>query len=98
MICLNGEIEDETHFVMNCCVYEDLRVKMFDAVSSVLSKEGIEIEEARTHEEGRKKIMTALMGELFSSNSELRAAALHFCKRAMRRRNNLVRTILDQRT
>ena len=49
------------HFVMNCCVYEDLRVKMFDAVSSVLSKEGIEIEEARTHEEGRKKIMTALM-------------------------------------
>ena len=98
LICLNGEIEDETHFVMNCSVYDDLRAKMLDAVSSALSKEGVEVEEAMKSEEGRKKIMTALMGELFSSNSELRAAALHFCKRAMRRRNNIVRTILDQRT
>jgi len=98
LICMNGEIEDETHFVMNCSVYEDLREKMFDAVSSILTREGIRISEARKDEEGRKKIMTALMGELFSSNSELRAAALHFCKRAMRRRNNIVRTVLDQRT
>ena len=98
LICLNGEIEDETHFVMNCNVYDDLRAKMLDAVSSALSKEGVEVEEAMKSEEGRKKIMTALMGELFSSNSELRAAALHFCKRAMRRRNEIVRTILDQRT
>ena len=97
LICLNGEIEDETHFVMNCSVYDDLRVKMFDAVSSVLSKEGVKVEEAMKSEEGRKTIMT-LMGELFSSNSELRAAALHCCKRAMRRRNEIVRTILDQRT
>ena len=98
LICLNGEIEDETHFVMNCNVYDDLRAKMLDAVSSALSKEGVEVEEAMKSEGGRKKIMTALMGELFSSNSELRAAALHFCKRAMRRRNEIVRTILDQRT
>jgi len=98
LICMNGEIEDETHFVMNCSVYEDLREKMFDAVSSILTREGIRISEARKDEEGRKKIMTALMGELFSSNSELRAAALHFCKRAMRRRNNIVRTVLDQGT
>ena len=95
---MNGEIEDEAHFVMNCNVYDDLRAKMLDAVSSALSKEGVEVEEAMKSEEGRKKIMTALMGELFSSNSELRAAALHFCKRAMRRRNEIVRTILDQRT
>ena len=72
--------------------YDDLRAKMLDAVSSALSKEGVEVEEAMKSE-GRKKIMTALMGELFSSNSELRAAALHFCKRAMRRRNEIVRTI-----
>ena len=95
---MNGEIEDETHFVTNCSVYEDLREKMFDAVSSTLTQEGIKIAEARTDEEGRKKIMAALVGELFSSNSELRAAALHFCKRAMRSRNNIVRTMLDQRT
>ena len=82
---------------MNCNVYDDLRAKMLDAVSSALSKEGVEVEEAMKSEEGRKKIMTALMGELFSENSELRAA-LHFCKRAMRRRNEIVRTILDQRT
>ena len=62
-------------------MYEDLREKMFDAVSSTLTQEGIKIAEARKDEEGKKKIMTALMGELFSSNSELRAAALHFCKK-----------------
>jgi hypothetical protein len=98
LICMNGEIEDETHFVMNCCVYEDLREKMLDTAKSVLAQGGIEVSEKRKSEEGRKKIMAALMGELFSSNAELRAAALHFCKRAMKRRNTIVRTMLDQRT
>ena len=51
----------KTHFVMNCNVYDDLRAKMLDAVSSALSKEGVEVEEAMKSEEGRKKIMTALM-------------------------------------
>src|SRR3954470_17878853 len=81
LICMNGEIEDETHFVTNCCVYEDLREKMLDTAKSVLAQGGIEVSEKRKSEEGRKKIMAALMGELFSSNAELRAAALHFCKR-----------------
>ena len=61
--------------ILNCNVYDDLRAKMLDAVSSALSKEGVEVEEAMKSEEGRKKIMTALMGELFSSNSELSSSA-----------------------
>jgi hypothetical protein len=100
LICMSGEIEDETHFLLDCSVYEDVRQELLDVVSSTLSKQlqHIEIGKARQDEEGRKKIMAALGGELFSSTPELRAAALHFCKRAMRRRNKIVREVLDQKT
>jgi hypothetical protein len=100
LICMSGEIEDETHFMMDCCVYEDLRQRMLEVVSSTLSRQlqPIEAGKARKAEEGRKKIMAALMGELFTSEPELRAAALHFCKRAMKRRNTIVRERLDQKT
>ena len=68
-----------------------------DVVSRTLSRklQPIEIEKEK---EGRKKIMAALMGELFTSEPDLRAAALHFCKRAMKRRNTIVREGLDQKT
>ena len=52
---MNGEIEDETHFVMECSVYEDLREKMLDAASSTLAEKGINSAEARKDEEGRRK-------------------------------------------
>jgi hypothetical protein len=96
---MNGEIEDETHFLLDCCVCEDLRQEMLDVVSSTLSRQRqrIEVGTARKDEEGRKKILEAL-GELFTSEPELRAAVLHFCKRAMRRRNKIVREVLDQKT
>ena len=73
---------------------------MLDVVSSTLSRklQPIEVGKARNEEEGRKKIMAALVGELFTSEPELRAAALHFCKRAMKRRNKIVREVLDQKT
>ena len=45
LICLNGEIEEE-----NCNVYDDLRAKMLDAVSSALSKEGVEVQESKKGE------------------------------------------------
>ena len=79
--------------------YEDLRQEMLDVVSSTLSRklQPIEVGKARNEEEGRKKIMAALVGELFTSEPELRAAALHFCKRAMKRRNKIVREVLDQK-
>ena len=80
--------------------YEDLRREMLDVVSSTFSgrKQPIEVEKARKDEKGRKKILAALGGELFTSAPEVRAAALHFCKRAMKRRNNIVREVLDQKT
>jgi len=49
----DGEIEDETHFLLDCCVYEDLRQEMLDVVSSTLSRE-IEVGKARKDEEGRR--------------------------------------------
>src|SRR3954447_19594425 len=45
LICMNGGIEDETHFLLDCCVYEDLRQEMLDVVSSTLSGK-IEVGEA----------------------------------------------------
>ena len=75
LICMNGEIEDETHFMLDCEEYEDLRQRMLDVVSSLtLSRQlqPIEIEKERNTEEGRKKIM-ALMGEMFTSEPDLRA-------------------------
>ena len=36
LICLNGEIEDETHFVLTCVVYEDLRQKMLGGFKHIL--------------------------------------------------------------
>ena len=71
-----------------------------DAVSRTFAKERqkVDIAKARVDEEGKKKILTALVGEQFSSKPELTAAALHYCKRAMKRRNNFVREVLDQKT
>jgi hypothetical protein len=62
LICMNGEIEDETHFLLDCCVYEDLRQEMLDVVSSTLSRQRqrIEVGKGRKEEEGRKKILAAL--------------------------------------
>ena len=100
------EIEEETHFMLDCSMYEDLRRKMFEVFQHTLSKqqryqanpEPIEIEKMRKEEEGRRKLMAGLMGDMFASDNSVRAAALCFCKRAMKRRNRIVRTLLDQRT
>ena len=98
LICMNGEIEDETHFMLDCDEYEDLRQRMLDVVSRTLSRQLQPIEiKKREKDGGREKIMAAL-GELFTSEPDLRAAALHFCKRAMKRRNKIVREVLDQKT
>ena len=108
LICLSGEIEDETHFVLDCSAYEDLREKMFGGLKRALAKQQKlqsprqaiwDIHKARKEEEGRKKLMAGLIGEsLASSDERLRKAVLKFCARAMKRRNNLVRTALDQMT
>ena len=108
LICLSGEIEDETHFVLDCSVYEDLREKMFGVLKRTLSKQQklqatqqplLDIHKARKEEEGRKKLMAGLIGESsVSTNERLRKAVLLFCTRAMERRNNFVRTALDQMT
>jgi hypothetical protein len=48
LICMSGEIEDESHFVVDCAFYDDLREKF----KNVLMKEGIEFGEERKTEAG----------------------------------------------
>ena len=98
---MSGEIEDERHFVLNCSVYEDLRNKMFVTLRSTLSKQQqatLDIQKARKEEEGGMRLLAGLIGETFAADERLRNAVFKFCRRAMRRRNNLVRTVLDQMT
>lgn len=102
LICLSGEIEDETHFLLDCDGYEDLRKKMFVVFQRTLAQQhySLEIEKARKEVEGRKRLMAALVGDLFAGieSAELKRPVLEFCKRAMKRRYRLVRTVLDQKT
>ena len=101
LICLSGEIEDEAHFMLDCAMYEDMRQKMFDMLKSMMlekQQRELDVEKERKEKEGRQKLMTELIGETSVADNELAAAVLLFCKRAMRRRKALVRTILDQRT
>jgi hypothetical protein len=59
----------------------------------------IDIDKARKEVEGRKRLMAGLVGDLIAGETaELTNAVMEFCKRAMRRRNELVRTVLDQKT
>jgi len=108
LICMSGEIEDETHFMLDCFVYEDVRKKMFVVLKRTLEKQQklqcsqqptFDIDKARKEEEGRKKLLAGLLGDSIAPADEgLRRAVITFCKRAMKRRNNLVRTVLDQMT
>jgi hypothetical protein len=106
MICCNGEIEDEMHFMLDCDVYDDLRERMLDAYSRALAKQRKEtvaqtksdIQKKRKEEEGRRTLLVGLIGDATPANERLRRSVFIFCKRAMRRRNNLVRSVLDQKT
>ena len=92
--------------MLDCSVYEDLREDVW-YVETYTRKQKLQatqqplldIHKARKEEEGRKKLMAGLIGESsVSTNERLRKAVLLFCVRAMKRRNNFVRTALDQMT
>jgi len=101
LLCMSGEVEDEKHFVLDCSEYEDLREKMFDVVKRVMLKKREFIDDSRNTEIGRQRIFGALMGdgvEDCEARAALRKVALEYCKTAMKRRNNIVVTYLDQKT
>ncbi len=54
MICMSGEIEDESHFVVDCAFYDDLREKF----KNVLMKEGDRIW-GRKEDRGRQEAADA---------------------------------------
>jgi hypothetical protein len=98
---MSGEVE-ERHFVLSCVMYKEMRKKMFEVVKEVmLKKKREEIEKVLETDEGRQRIFRALMGdggEVVEGKTVLRRAALVFCRQAMKRRNMIVQTKLDQRT
>jgi hypothetical protein len=104
MICCNGEIEDEMHFMLDCDVYDDLRERMLDAYSRALAKQERNSSSNKIrHPEKEKRrrrrtLLVGLIGDATPANERLRRSVFIFCKRAMRRRNNLVRSVLDQKT
>ena len=104
LLCMSGDVEDEKHFMLDCVVYDDLRKKLFVAVENLMLKEnGEKIEEVMRTESGRQRVFVGLMGEVEGAEGslttfDLRIAALEYCRRAMRRRNGIMLTKLDQRS
>ena len=100
LICVSGEVEDECHFLIDCAEYEDLREEMFRVVDEKMLRDE-RAKEVRKEEEGKQRLMNALIGHGVADKSAavaLRNAALNFCKRAMKRRNAIVMNYLDQKT
>ena len=101
LLCMSEEIEDEKHFVLDCVVYEDLRRKMFEVVKEEMLTKKEKIEELLNSEVGRQRIFQGLLGDGEAGSegkAALRCAALEFCRQAMKRRQGIVVTLLDQRT
>jgi hypothetical protein len=101
LLCMSGDVEDESHFLIDCIVYEDLRTKMWETVERIVLTKDEKIGDVKKDEEGRRRLMNALLGKGVTARSDamdLRTAALVFCKRAMGRRNRLVKHELDQGT
>ena len=99
LICASGEVEDERHFLIDCAEYEDLRETMFDVVDEKMKEDCAK--EVRKEEQGKQRLMDALIGRAVADKSAavgLRNAAMTFCKRAMKRRNDIVTRYLDQKT
>jgi len=100
LICASGEVEDERHFLIDCAEYEDLREKMFRVVDEKMLRDE-RAKEVRREEEGKQRLMNALIGHAVADQSAavaLRNAAMSFCKQAMKRRNAIVVNYLDQKT
>ena len=89
---MSGEVEDERHFVLDCVVYEDVRKKMFEMVKKYEMKKNEIMEDVMKSESGRQRIFNALIGEGVEGDE------IEYCRHAMKRRNGIVVTELDQRT
>ena len=81
-----------SHFVVDCAFYDDLREKF----KNVLMKEGIEFEEERKTEAGKKRLMQHFSEPDYKERTrrrqpcKLRQETLNFCRGAMCRRRAVV--------
>jgi len=79
--CLSGEVEDETHFMLFCLVYEELRGKMWQELES---KFGIK----RDSMTPQKQLNTLIGDEVIehSHYAEIIKIVMRYIERAMKQR------------
>ena len=97
LLCNNGRVEDEKHFMLDCVTYEDLRTKMWSSVEEITgeSKESIP-------EEDR---LNALIGDKYQSDSsekdenyeQIARAVMKFITAAMNRRRKVLDGVMSTR-
>ena len=82
MLCVSGEVEDERHFVLSCCIYKEMREKMFEVVKEVmLKKEKEEIEKILETDEGRQLLSREMAGTPWKGRLCFAERRLRFAKR-----------------
>ena len=69
-------MEDECHFLIDCAEYEDLREEMFRVVDEKMLRDE-RAKEVRKEEEGKQRLMNALIGHGVADKSA--AVALRVC-------------------
>ncbi len=79
MICLNGEVEDEQHFMMKCNAYTDLRDSCFEKICNITKGSQIPY-----HYESFIKLLAG------KSEGKVIEEIKYFIKRAMKRRERLI--------
>jgi Reverse transcriptase (RNA-dependent DNA polymerase) len=62
VLCNNGRIEDEKHFILECQTYEELRGKMWRKIESITGEQKEDIPE--------EEKLNALIGDRYQSDSE----------------------------
>ena len=97
LLCNNGRVEDEKHFMLDCVTYEDLRTKMWSSVEEITgeSKESIPEEER----------LNALIGDKYQSDSsekdenyeQIARAVMKFITAAMNRRRKVLDGVMSTR-
>jgi hypothetical protein len=84
MECMNGELEDEKHFILDCEMYDDLRERMFEQIRQKSE------EKWKLEEESREVRWQVLMrGSEDNYCEEIWECVKEFVRKAMKRREKI---------
>ena len=82
-VCTRGEVEDESHFMLDCSLYDDLREEMWSTLERWM---GFKREDL-----SKEKQLNALIGDEFAENEfydGILKTAMQYIKQAMKRRQS----------